>query len=163
MFPFFLPVFHTISPGFCSTDFFITHILLWPLFSYQDRSEQSIPGLSRGYNAKQSPQGKVLMGEFLLLPELIEKKNAFRQAEKIKCSRLVQGWSSSKWLRQLKQNRIEAAGNETMDSKGTEADEIWRHYFPRQNQEGFLLESLIKATVTILKELLKIHFFIFST
>jgi len=47
--------------------------------------------LSRGCNAKQSLQGKVLMGNIPLLPELIEKKNVFRQAEKLKCSRFVQG------------------------------------------------------------------------
>lgn len=128
--------------------FYHTHFA-WSLFSYQDRSQTIYSCVEGGYNAKQSPQGKVLMGEFLVLPELIEKKNVFRQAEKIKCGRLVQGWSSTKWLRQLKQKRIEAAGNETGDGKGTEADEIGRHYFPRQYQEGFLLECLIRATVII--------------
>lgn len=81
-----------------------------------------MPVLSSGCNAKQIPQGKVLMGEILLLPELIEKKNVFRQVEKIKCSRFVQGWSSTKWLCI---NRIEAAENEVeLLGKGTEPEEL---------------------------------------
>lgn len=78
--------------------------------------------LSSGCNAKQIPQWKVYDGWDLLLPELIEKKNVFRQAEKIKYIRFVQGWSSTKWLCI---NRIEAAENEVeWLSKGTKPEEI---------------------------------------
>lgn len=85
-------LFSTLFPkGSAQLIFFITSILLGLCFPAKIGVKQSIPVLSRGYNAKQSPQGKVLMGEFLLLPELIEKKNVFRQAEKIKCSKFVQG------------------------------------------------------------------------
>lgn len=55
-------------------------------------------------------------------------------------------------LYRVKQNKIEAAGNETEQlGKGTQPDDI-TDIFPEkkiQNQERLLLESLLKATMNL--------------
>lgn len=150
-----LYLFPTLFPQVSAQLIFFYHTnFIWSLcFLAKTGVKQGMFMLSRGSNAKQIPQGKILMGEILLLPELIEK-NVFRQAQKVKCSRFVQGWSSTKWL-YVESNRTELKLLGMKQSSWAKELNLMtlQTFFLRkkiQNQERLLLESLLKATMNLI-------------